>query len=40
MPAQTHIGQILGAKDIFLCHTGVNKDWVELLAERIEASAD
>jgi hypothetical protein len=24
-------------KDIFLCHTGANKPWVERLAERIEA---
>jgi hypothetical protein len=24
-------------KDLFLCHTGVDKPWVELLAERIEA---
>ena len=24
-------------KDIFLCHTGVDKPWVERLAERIEA---
>jgi hypothetical protein len=37
MPTQTHLGQILAGKDIFLCHTGVNKDWVEQLAERIES---
>ena len=24
-------------KDIFLCHTGADKPWVERLAERIEA---
>jgi hypothetical protein len=36
MPPQAHFGQILGGKDIFLCHTGADKPWVEELAERIE----
>jgi hypothetical protein len=36
MPSQAHIGHLLKGKDLFLCHSGVNKDWVEQLAERIE----
>ncbi|HLG95307.1 MAG TPA: toll/interleukin-1 receptor domain-containing protein [Bryobacteraceae bacterium] len=36
MPVQAHFGQILAGKDIFLCHTGADKAWVEQLAERIE----
>jgi hypothetical protein len=27
------------AKDIFLCHTGADKEWVEKLAERLEAES-
>ena len=26
-------------KDVFLCHTGIDKPWVERLAERLEAEA-
>jgi hypothetical protein len=37
MPGQAHLGSILRGRDIFLCHTGVDKPWVENLAERIEA---
>jgi hypothetical protein len=37
MPGQDHLGSILRGRDIFLCHSGVNKPWVENLAERIEA---
>ncbi len=36
MANQTHLGTILRGKDIFLCHTGADKPWVESLAERIE----
>jgi hypothetical protein len=28
--------RVLRGKDIFLCHTGADKAWVEHLAERIE----
>ena len=37
MPTQTHFGSILSGRDIFLCHTGADKPWVEMLAERIES---
>ena len=37
MPIQAHLGNILRGRDLFLCHTGANKPWVEGLAERIEA---
>lgn len=37
MPIQAHLGSILRGRDLFLCHTGANKPWVEGLAERIEA---
>jgi hypothetical protein len=37
MPGQDHLGSILRGRDLFLCHSGVNKPWVENLAERIEA---
>jgi len=37
MPGQEHLGSILRGRDIFLCHSGTNKPWVENLAERIEA---
>jgi hypothetical protein len=36
MATQTHVGSILRGKDIFLCHTGADKPWVESLAEMIE----
>jgi hypothetical protein len=36
MAAQTHVGRILRGKDIFLCHSGADKPWVENLAEMIE----
>jgi len=36
MSGQAHLGSILRGRDIFLCHTGVDKPWVEYLAERIE----
>jgi len=39
MPEQTNLGFKPGPsteKDIFLCHNGADKDWVEILAERIE----
>src|SRR5712671_3148134 len=37
MLGQVHLGSILRGRDLFLCHSGVNKPWVENLAERIEA---
>lgn len=37
MSEQVHLGSILRGRDIFLCHAGPDKPWVELLAERIEA---
>src|ERR1035437_1305010 len=37
MPTQTHLGNILRGRDLFLCHTGTDKPWVENLAERIES---
>jgi hypothetical protein len=37
MPRQEHLGTISRGRDIFLCHSGANKPWVEHLAERIEA---
>lgn len=37
MPEQSHLGSILRGRDIFLCHAGADKAWVEFLAERIEA---
>lgn len=37
MPGQDHLGSILRGRDIFLCHSGVDKPWVETFAERIEA---
>ena len=36
MPGQDHLASILQGRDIFLCHSGVNKPWVENLAVRIE----
>jgi len=40
MPEQSHLRlQVEGerGKDLFLCHTGADKPWVEQLAERVEA---
>jgi len=40
MPEQTQLGlqrPVSAVKDIFLCHNGADKPWVEMLAERIEA---
>lgn len=37
MSEQANLGGILRGRDIFLCHAGPDKPWVELLAERIEA---
>lgn len=37
MPSQEHLGTILRGRDIFLCHSGADKAWVEYLAERVEA---
>lgn len=37
MSQQTHLGSMLRGRDIFLCHAGADKPWVEFLAERIEA---
>jgi hypothetical protein len=40
MGTQTHLNlgkHVSHGKDIFLCHTGADKPWVETLAEHIEA---
>src|SRR5260370_19514046 len=37
MPSQAHFGSVLRGRDLFLCHSGVNKPWVENLAERVES---
>jgi hypothetical protein len=40
MPDQSELGlRTIGdrGKDLFLCHTGADKPWVERLVERVEA---